>query len=237
MPVTVRTLDFAPDKLPSFLAGVAVDAIDAIGVGLSLLLANPDAFVAQLRAITRAGLQTRLRVMVPMVTTADELATCRRLLADAARAEGLDPPPLGAMIELPQAIAAIDSITVQADFLSIGSNDLTATLLHRTRRDPALGPMSAAEPAVLRAIADVVAAAARRDRPVSICGDAAATPLLVPLLLGTGDLALSAAPSALDELRVLVRGLRIAECRTATRAAVSAPDAAAVRAIAAAVCR
>ncbi|HZD97899.1 MAG TPA: putative PEP-binding protein [Micromonosporaceae bacterium] len=230
MPVTIRTLDFAPDKLPPFLAGAGTQ-FDAIGVGLSLLLANPDAFVGQLRAIIRAGIATRLRVMVPMVATADELATCRKLLVDAARSENLAVPPLGAMIEQPQALAAIDSIAAEADFLSIGSNDLTATLMRRTRRDPLLGPLSAAEPVVIQSIADIVAAAARHGRPVSICGDAAAVPSLVPVLLGTGDLALSVPPTALDEIRVLVRSLYIADCRTAALAARSAPDASRVRAI------
>lgn len=234
MPVTVRTLDFAPDKLPPFLAGAGAQ-FNAIGVGLSLLLANPDAFIGQLRAIIRAGIATRLRVMVPMVATADELATCRKLLVDAARYENLAVPPLGAMIELPQAVTAIDSIAAEADFLSIGSNDLTATLMRRTRRDPLLGPLSAAEPVVIQSIADIVAVAARHGRPVSICGDAAAVPSLVPVLLGTGDLALSVPPTALDEIRLLVRSLYIADCRTAALAARSAPDASRVRAIGSAV--
>jgi phosphoenolpyruvate-protein kinase (PTS system EI component) len=232
MPVTVRTLDFAPDKLPPFLADAGVHD-EAIGVGLGLMLAEPDAFIAQLRAIIRAGTAVRLRVMVPMVATADEIAECRVLLTKAARAEDRPVPPLGAMIELPEAVQAIDAIAAHADFLSIGSNDLTATLLRRSRRDPELQPLSASEPVVFRAIADIVAAGADHGQPVSICGDAAAVPSLVPLLLGTGDLALSVAPTALDELRLLVRSLRIADCRTAASAARSAPDAKRLRAIAA----
>jgi phosphoenolpyruvate-protein kinase (PTS system EI component) len=201
-PVTVRTLDYADDKLPPFLT-----AGGRLGRGLPLMLAEPDAFADQFRAILTAGAATDLRVMIPMVASADELAVCRDLLTKAAADVGVPPPPLGAMIELPEAVADIDAIAAAADFLSIGSNDLTCQILGLDRRDPAATPAMAAHPDVQRAIAEVVTAAHRRDLLVSVCGDAAADAEVVPLLVAVGCDILSVAPSAVDEVRALVRRL------------------------------
>ncbi len=211
-PVTVRTLDFAADKLPPFLTGAGV-GVGSGARGLALLLGQPAAFAAQLRAIVRAGSGVEVRVLIPMVSTVDDVRTCRALLAAAASDEGAPPPPLGAMVELPGAVARVGELAVEADFFSIGSNDLTASLLGLSRRDPALTPSLAAEPVVLRAIADTVAAARARDLSVSVCGDAAAEPSVLPLLVGLGVTALSVAPGALDEVRAALHGLDFAECR------------------------
>jgi phosphoenolpyruvate-protein kinase (PTS system EI component) len=200
-PVTVRTLDFADDKLPPFLAGEG----GRIGRGLPLMLAEPDAFADQFRAILTAGAATDLRIMIPMVAAADELAVCRDLLAKAAVDVGVAPPPLGAMIELPEAVADIDAIAAAADFLSIGSNDLTCQILGLDRRDPAATPAMAAHPDVQAAIAKVVTTGHRRQLLVSVCGDAAANAEVIPLLVALGCDILSVAPSAVDEVRAHVR--------------------------------
>ncbi|HEY3008232.1 MAG TPA: putative PEP-binding protein [Micromonosporaceae bacterium] len=197
---TVRTLDFAPDKLPPFLAGVPT-----VHRGLEMMLAAPEALAAQLRAVLDAGAETRLRVLVPMVASVDQLRRCRDLLDAAAARRGLAAPPLGAMIELPQAVEAIEDLAAEADFLSVGSNDLTAALLGLDRRDPTLRPGRASEPVVLRAIAAVAEAGRRHGRSVSVCGDAAADPAVVPVLLATGVTGLSVAPAAIDEVRAAVR--------------------------------
>jgi phosphoenolpyruvate-protein kinase (PTS system EI component) len=204
-PVTVRTLDFADDKLPPFLTGGG----GRIGRGLPLMLAEPDAFADQFRAILTAGAATDLRIMIPMVASAGELAVCRDLLAKAAVDVGVTPPPLGAMIELPEAVADIDAIAAAADFLSIGSNDLTCQILGLDRRDPAATPAMAAHPDVQAAIGEVVTAAHRRELPVSVCGDAAAHPEVIPLLVALGCDILSVAPGVVDEVRAHVR--RIAD--------------------------
>ncbi|GLI01213.1 aldolase/citrate lyase family protein [Phytohabitans aurantiacus] len=188
---TVRTLDFGGDKVPPFLSGQSLR-------GIALSLSAPGALAAQLRAIRLAGAGTSLRVMLPLVESAEQVHECRALLASPST-------PLGAMIESPPAVAAVDEIAEAADFLSIGSNDLSASLLGLDRRDPRLNPGSAAEPVVLQAIAAVVAAGERHGKPVSLCGDAAADPSVVPLLIGLGCTVLSVAPSALDEVRTLVR--------------------------------
>ena len=209
-PVTVRTLDYADDKLPPFLTTIREG--QRLGRGLPLMLAQPDAFAQQFRAILIAGAAADLRIMIPMVASVDELRACRKLLDEAAADLGVESVPLGAMIELPEAVADIEAIAEEAAFCSIGSNDLTCQLLGLDRRDPAASPAMAAHPLVLRAIADVVSAAHRHEKPVSVCGDAAAHPRVIPLLIGVGCDILSVAPAALDETRDLVRRLDHAAC-------------------------
>jgi phosphoenolpyruvate-protein kinase (PTS system EI component) len=218
-PVTVRTLDYADDKLPPFLA--AGRDGQRLGRGLPLMLAAPDAFAEQFRAILAAGAATDLRIMIPMVSGPGELLACRELLTKAAADAGVAPPPLGAMIELPEAVAAIDSIAATAGFLSIGSNDLTCQILGLDRRDPAATPAMTAHPQVLRAIADVVSSAHRHERLVSVCGDAAAHPDVIPLLVGLGCDILSVAPAALDEVRARVRSLMQSTCVTVATGALA----------------
>lgn len=208
--VTARTLDFADDKLPPFLLPGARQG--RIGRGLPLMLARPDAFTDQLRSLLRAGTETDLRIMIPMVADVRELRACRRLLHRAADDTGVAPPPLGVMVELPEAVAAADDLAREADFFSIGSNDLTCQVLRLDRRSPDATPAMAAHPAVLDAIAATVAAAHRHGRQVSVCGDAAAHPLVVPLLIGLGCDSLSVAPAALDDVRARIRRLDSAAC-------------------------
>ena len=215
--VTVRTLDFAADKLPPFLRGEGHGSPSTTR-GLALMLAAGDAFADQFRAILEAGSDVDLRVMIPMVSGVTELRACRALLAKAATEAGIGPPALGAMVELPEAVAAAGDLAAEADFLSIGSNDLTAAILGLDRRDPALTPALAAEPAVLRAIAAVVEAGARYGTPISVCGDAAADPTAAPLLVGLGVDTLSVAPAALDEVRALVRDVDRTAMRVTSRA-------------------
>ncbi|MEV0458520.1 putative PEP-binding protein, partial [Catellatospora methionotrophica] len=197
---TVRTLDFAPDKLPPFLWGTS-----SRHRGLELMLDAPRALADQFAAILDEADGARLRVMIPMVVSVAQLDRCRELLDAAAAAHGVPSPPLGAMIELPEAVVAVDELAAAADFLSIGSNDLTAALLGLDRRDPALTPGRIADPVVLSAVVAVVRAGRRHDRDVSVCGDAAGDPALVSLLLSAGCRILSAAPTALDEVRAAVR--------------------------------
>lgn len=206
LPVTVRTLDFADDKLPPFLAA---GLSGRLGRGLPLMLAAEKAFADQFLAILRAAREAdvRLSVMIPMVADVGELRACRKLLEAAATTLGVDAPPLGAMIELPEAVASVEEIAAEADFLSLGTNDLTAAVLGIDRRDPALTPQRAADPPVLEAIAHVSAAGRAADIPVTVCGDAAADPSVAPLLIGVGCTALSVTAAVLDEVRALIRDL------------------------------
>jgi phosphoenolpyruvate-protein kinase (PTS system EI component) len=216
--VTVRTLDFADDKLPPFLADGRGGG--HLGRGLPLMLADPDAFSHQFRAILTAGAESELRIMIPMVAGVEEFRACREILAKSALDLGVPAPPIGAMIELPEAVAAADELAREAAFFSIGSNDLTSQILRLDRRDPAVTPALAAHPAVLRAVFQVVEAGHRHRRQVSVCGDAGAHPLAIPLLIGLGCDVLSVAPAVLDEVRVRIRRLNAQDCADAARDAL-----------------
>jgi phosphocarrier protein FPr len=110
-------------------------------------------------------------------------------------------------------VESADELAAEAAFVSIGSNDLTGQLLGLDRRDPRATPMMTAHPRVLNAIAAVVASAHRHERPVSVCGDAAAHPTVMPLLVGLGCDVLSVAPAAVDEIRYRIRRLRYDDCQ------------------------
>ncbi|MGH8892262.1 MAG: putative PEP-binding protein, partial [Actinomycetes bacterium] len=160
-PVIVRLLDFSNDKLPSFLTGVAADAEPP-------LLGNPAALDAQLRAALVAGRGCRLSLLLPMVTRPGQLAYVRDRLAAAAAQVGSPVPPLGAMVEVPAAVEGIADLVAAADFVSIGTNDLTAETMGLGRTDQRLRPESAADPRVLRLVGRVVEVAAAAGCPVSV---------------------------------------------------------------------
>jgi phosphoenolpyruvate-protein kinase (PTS system EI component) len=180
-PAVVRLLDFSGDKIPPFLAGRAQ--------GLTALLDAPGALRSQLKAIVLAGRGTRLSVLVPMVRSVHEVATVRAALAEAAAEAGLDPPELGIMVEVAATAAAAATFAPVADFFSIGTNDLSSEVLGVDRADPETRPALAADPRVLTLIERVTGAAA--GTKVSVCGDAAADPLVLPLLIGLGVRTLS----------------------------------------------
>ena len=170
----VRLLDFAGDKIPPF-PGAA---------GLPAFLRAPGALAAQLTAILQAGAGTDLAIMIPMVRALDEVDIVRVELARAAKAAGVDPPPLGMMVELAATAAAAAAFAGSVDFFSIGTNDLTADVLRRDRS--ALRPADASERRVLTAIATTVHAAGEAGIGLSVCGDAAADPAVLPQLLAIG---------------------------------------------------
>jgi phosphoenolpyruvate-protein kinase (PTS system EI component) len=170
----VRLLDFAGDKVPPF-PGAA---------GLAAFLHAPGALAAQLAAILQAGAGTDLAIMIPMVRSLAEVDLVRAQLAKAAKAAGADPPPLGMMVELAATAAAARAFAGSVDFFSIGTNDLTADVLRRDRS--VLRPSDAAEPMVLTSVASVVRAAGEAGIGLSVCGDAAADPAVLPLLLSIG---------------------------------------------------
>jgi phosphocarrier protein FPr len=217
---TVRTLDFGADKTPPFLAGITER-------GLELSLAHPEHFEAQLRAILEAGSSTSLRVLVPLVRDADQLREARELLGKALESlKWSGPPPaLGAMIETPEAASRADEIAAEADFLSIGTNDLVQYTLGLDRELPLATVQAAADPEVLGHIGNVVKAARAHNLTVEVCGEAAGEAPLVVLLVGLGVDELSVAPARLDEVRTIIRRISAAKAAQAARWAVAAESA------------
>jgi len=182
-PAVVRLLDFSGDKVPPFLGDKEQ--------GLVALLDAPGALKDQLRAILVAGAGAGLAVLVPMVKNLDEVAQVRAALAKAAAEAGIDPPELGIMVEVAATAAAAAEFAPAVDFFSIGTNDLASEVLGLDRADPETRPALAADPRVLALIQNVVQAAQRAGVKISVCGDAAADPLVLPLLLGLGVRTLS----------------------------------------------
>jgi phosphoenolpyruvate-protein kinase (PTS system EI component) len=213
-PVVVRLLDFSGDKVPRFLAGGQA--------GLAALLSHPRALGDQLRAVLRSGRETRLSVMVPMVSTLDEMAQVRSALVDAAVEVGADMPELGMMVELAATASAARAFARASGFFSIGTNDLTSQVLGLDRADPAMRPALAADPRVLALIARVVQAAGAAGADVSVCGDAAADPAVLPLLIGLGVRKLSVGAARLPDVAQWITGADTSSCAARARRALLA---------------
>jgi phosphotransferase system enzyme I (PtsI) len=207
-PITVRTLDAGGDKP---IPGVTIDgeANPFLGVrGLRLSLANPEVFRIQLRALSRAGCLGPLKVMVPMVTTPAELATARGMMdaeIAALKLAGVacSVPPMGMMVEVPAAALMAESF--DADFYSIGSNDLIQYTLACARDNAALAPLAdPLNPAILELIERTVAAGKRNGQEVSLCGDMASTPAHIGPLLSAGLRVLSCASAQIGPVKLAV---------------------------------
>jgi phosphoenolpyruvate-protein kinase (PTS system EI component) len=213
---TVRVLDFGEDKTPPFLAGTEAR-------GIALLLEHPDALAAQLRALIRVAGDAALRVLVPLVETPAQLRAVRTLLRAAGGAG--ETTPLGAMIETPEAAHRVRELALDADFISIGTNDLVQYTLGLDRTKPLATARSAADPAVLRLVAETVAGAHDAGLTVEICGEAASVPELAVLFVGLGVDELSVSPARLDEVRSAVRAISAAAAGEAAARALCAASA------------
>jgi multiphosphoryl transfer protein len=213
----VRTLDFGGDKTPPFLAGRRQR-------GLALQLDAPAALRDQFRAILEAGRETRLRIMLPLVEGPVPLQAARALLAEALEATpGATEPLLGAMVETPRAAAAAHQLAQRADFLSIGTNDLSAATLGSDRFSES--DAVAHHPRVLALIERTVRGAAAAGVFVEVCGEAASDPITAPLLIGLGVAELSVAPARVGTVRRWVRALRNDEVQALARRALAAGSA------------
>lgn len=214
---TVRTLDFGYDKLPPFLVGTT-------DRGLALTLAHPEALCDQLRAIVTLGTRSRLRVLFPFVRNIDELQEARDLLTHVVRET--DPeghlPLVGAMIETPDAVTKAEEIAAACDFLAVGTNDLVQHSLELDRSLWRANIEAAADPTVLALVLKAVEAAHSRGLRVEICGEAAAVPSVLSLLVGLGVDEVSVAPARLALARDTVRALTASGASMAARRALAA---------------
>lgn len=206
----------------------------ALGLrGVRLSLVRPDLFDAQLRAILRASAHGRVSVMFPMVGTVLELRKAKDALAAAQAAlaaEGIaaGAPRVGAVIELPSAVVSIEAVLEHVDYVSVGTNDLAQYTFGLYRQDPAVAHLRhALEPAIFVMLRAISRAAAHANKPAAICGDLAAHPLAVPILVGLGYRGLSIPPTDIPYVRELLSRVDLADCEdVATRAstATSAAD-------------
>lgn len=207
-PLTLRLLDLGADKQPAALQ-LPHEPNPALGLrGVRLSLVRPDLLMTQLRALLRAADGRRLRLLLPMVVDTADLARVREFIEEASRGIPSGPPNIevGAMVETPAAALTAEELVQAADFLSIGTNDLAQYVLAADRDSAPMAPYyQPLHPAVLRLVRDVVAAARRQGKPVSICGETAADPLAIPLFIGMGVTELSVHPSAIARVKAQVR--------------------------------
>ncbi len=214
--VTVRTFDVTEGQMGLTPDGESTRS--PLGLrGLRLSLSFEEVFQTQLRALLRAAIHGPLRIMFPFVTGVEELRAARTAVNQARAAlqsRGLAVPdvPIGIMIEVPSAAVTIDLLAEEADFVSIGTNDLIQYTLAVDRTDDRVSGMYAPlHPAILRILRHVARGARRRKLPVSVCGEMAADPVLLPLLAGLGLREFSMTPAAIPAAKQVVRGLRIAD--------------------------
>ncbi|WP_081687697.1 phosphoenolpyruvate--protein phosphotransferase [Glycomyces tenuis] len=224
--VVVRLLDAGADKPLPFLND-AHEENPALGLrGLRALRASNDILREQLTALAEADATTDadLWVMAPMVTTVEETAYFTAL----AREFGLR--TAGVMIEVPASALLADRVLAHADFASIGTNDLTQYTMAADRMlNSMAGFQDPWHPAVLRLVGEVGAAGVRTGKPVGICGEAAADPLLAVVLVGLGATSLSMAPAALADVRHMLSRHTLDEARNLAGIALAASDAAGAR--------
>lgn len=207
-PITVRLLDLGGDKPLPFLKLPRENNPFLGRRGVRFLLHYPDLLDTQLAALWQFSEEQEARLLVPMVTFAEDMARVRRRLIEVASGSQRTLPLLGAMIETPAAALCVPELIAQADFFSIGTNDLTQYTMAAGREDPTVQEYFQEDhPAVLRLVRLVVEEAG--PRPVSLCGELARQLDAIPILLQLGIRSLSVAPPLLPAVKDTVRKVRL----------------------------
>jgi len=229
-PLTIRTVDLGADKLwPGAEAaqgeGSGPERNPFLGVrSIRLCLQNLPMFKTQLRAILRASAEGPVRIMFPLISSVMELRQAKMILADVQ--EDLEDQgvayardvPVGIMIEVPSAALEARTLAREADFFSIGTNDLIQYTVAVDRGNERVASLySAAHPAVIRLIRDVTRAARRAGIPVSLCGEMGGEPEFLMLLIGLGLRSLSLTPPAIPEAKQVIRAVTIERCQKVAR--------------------
>jgi phosphoenolpyruvate-protein phosphotransferase (PTS system enzyme I) len=233
-PVTVRTFDLGGEKIARSLSGHSAEPTNpALGLrAIRLSLQDRRLLDPQLAAMLRAASDGPLRILLPMISTASEIRRVREAIEQVARRlrrRGVRLPkalpPLGAMIEVPGAALAADSLAAEADFFAIGTNDLIQYTLAIDRSDEQVAHLyNPLHPAVLRLIQFAVEAALRRSMPISVCGEMAGEPRFCALLLGLGLRNLSMAPRNIPRVKQRIRSLDMVAATRRARAIMDQSD-------------
>ena len=233
-PLTIRTLDAGGDKPIAYLP-LPEEENPALGLrGVRTSLAFPELLRTQLRAVLAVRGPAECRLLLPMINDVEEIQAVRAMLDELCRELGrAEPISVGVMIETPAAAVLAERIAAVADFLSIGTNDLTQYTLAMDRGHPQLAArLDALHPAVLRLIARTAEGAGTHGSHAAVCGGLASEPLAAPLLVGLGVQELSAVPAVIPQLKARIQSVSLSDCRALAQEALEQESAAAVRALA-----
>jgi phosphoenolpyruvate-protein phosphotransferase len=225
--VTIRTLDLGGDKNVPYLANDR-EANPFMGWrSIRLSSAYPEFFQMQLRAILRAGLDGKVSLLFPMISTLEEVHRLKRVVRRTERTltEAVIPfakdMPLGIMVEVPAAAICIDSLLPEIDFVSVGSNDLIQYLMAADRDNPKVAHLCEPfNPAILKLLSQVIAACNAQGKPVTLCGEMAGRPRCILPLLGMGLKRLSMSPGFVPSIKEMVRRCKMPQAREIARRAL-----------------
>jgi len=229
-PVTIRTFDLGGRKLAREVIG-GPEANPVLGLrGIRLCFSRPDFFRTQLRALLRVAGEFdegRVQIMFPLISCIEEFRVARLVAREINEKLGKEGHavhanvPLGAMVEVPSSAVMAHELAREVDFMSIGTNDLIQYSLAVDRSNDLVADLyRPTSPAVLRLVANVIDAGKAEGVPVSMCGEMASDPLMVPVLVGLGLEKFSMNPQAIPVVRALVRQLSFREAATIARQAL-----------------
>lgn len=216
--VNIRLFDIDQNEVQ--MGELGPEANPALGLrGIRLSLSNRNIFGAQARAILRAAVGRNIDIVLPMVTSVEEVREAKRLIAE--EMAKLDPksinarrPRIGVMVETPAAVATIEDLLDECDFLTLGTNDLVQYLLAVDRNNDAVADwFQTLHPAVIGAVKRVIDAAAAAAKPLAICGEMAGSPYYLPLLIGFGADTLSMNANAVGDAAKIIAGIAYADAR------------------------
>ncbi len=227
-PVVIRTMDVGGDKVPSSIQIPPEDNPFLGWRAIRIALERPDLFKPELRAILRASAHGNVKLLLPMISSLDEVRRAKELVSlckAELRSDGIafsESLELGVMIEVPAAAVIADQIASEVDFLSIGTNDLVQYLLAVDRGNERIAYLyKHLHPAVLRVISQIIEAAHQRGAWVSMCGEMAGDPQALLLLLGMGIDELSMSPIRLPEIKNMIRSTTYSYAVEVARAAMA----------------
>jgi phosphocarrier protein FPr len=230
LPLVIRTLDIGGDKEVPYL-NLPAEANPFLGIrGIRLCLIRPDLFMPQLRAIYRASKHGPVKIMFPMVSTLEDLRAAQDFAEQARQEVEAEPVETGIMVEVPSAVVMAKELAKEADFFSIGTNDLTQYLLAMDRVHPMLARRAdALHPAVLRMIDQTVQAATAAGKWVGVCGGIAGDPKVAVILTGLGVTELSMSIPSIAAVKAKLRQISLTQAQALAKKALSCQTAAEVR--------
>lgn len=218
--VTIRTLDLGPDKFKS-IANFHIEGNPFLGMrAIRLCLNYKDIFYTQLRAILRASEYGRVKILLPMISTIEEVMQVKNIIKDIKddlsrkKIPFDDSIEIGCMIEVPAAALAIDLLSPEVDFFGVGTNDLIQYLLAIDRDNEKINYLyEPLHPIILRLLSEIINKASFNNKPVYICGEMASDPLHIMILLGLGYRALSMTPTSIPVIKHLIRSISMKEAQ------------------------